>query len=51
MIRDLTKNEMKKEKLEVLASDPQNLSRIPQGDRAKAGEMKNAMKILNAKKV
>jgi hypothetical protein len=29
VIKDLTKNEMKKEKLEVLASDPENLSLIP----------------------
>lgn len=52
IIKDLTKNEIKKEKLEILSSDPDgSLALIPEGDRAKAGEMKNAMSILNAKKV
>jgi hypothetical protein len=38
--------------LEILSnSNPESLSKIPEKDRAKAGEMKNAMKILNAKKI
>lgn len=49
---DLSKNERKKEKLDaLLASGEDNLSKLSEKEREKAGEIKDAINMLKAKKI
>ena len=51
-MKELSGNARKKEKLELLSkADEENLSKMPENDRSKAGEMKQAMNLLSAKRV
>jgi hypothetical protein len=46
-IKDLSKNEVKQQKLSVISgSSEQQLQQLPEGERQKAGEMKEAVGIL-----